>query len=413
MITPPILDNELQRQAAVEKYKLLDTMPEESYDSITFIISTICDAPISLITLVDKNRIFLKSRNGIDLSESPRDTSFCGHAIAGNDDVMIVPDARKDKRFKGNPIVDNFKAIFYAGAPLIDKNGYKLGTLCVYDHRPKTLTENQINALKAMAKQVMSLFEERFKTFELQQLKAQVDLRNQELKDFAGIVSHDLKAPLSNIIMISELLRKGEKNLSQQSNEYLGYLKESSNSMSRYIDGMLQFYRSEELVSEDYDEVSYVDLMEEVIALTVLNESVQVRYVPEKDTTLITNHIALKQILVNLISNAIKYSDKKHTKIDVQLIKHQAEYELSVRDNGSGIPPEKINSVFKLFYVGAKQDRNGKQGTGIGLATVSRLLEHMNGSITVDSKLGKWTEFKIHLPIKGTTNFPAFKTPEN
>ncbi|AUC80095.1 ATPase [Nonlabens sp. MB-3u-79] len=403
MISPPIPDNEHLRQAAVEKYRLLDTMPEESYDNITSIISTICDAPISLITLVDKNRTFIKSRNGLDMSESPRDTSFCGHAIAGNEEVMIVPDAREDKRFKGNPLVEGFKAIFYAGAPLIDKNGYKLGTLCVYDHQPRTLTEKQVDALKAMAKQVMSLFEERFQTFELQKMKEQVEVRNQELKDFAGIVSHDLKAPLSNIIMITDLLRKGEKNLSQQSDQYLGYLKESSNSMSRYIDGMLQFYRSEELVSEDYDEVSYVDLIEEVIAMTVMDESVEVRYIPEKDTTLITNEIALKQILINLISNAVKYSDKDHTHIDIKLIKHQEEYELTVRDNGSGIAPENINSVFKLFYVAAKQDRNGKQGTGIGLATVARLLEHMDGRITVDSQLGEWTEFKIHLPKKVKT----------
>ncbi|QJP35511.1 GAF domain-containing sensor histidine kinase [Nonlabens sp. Ci31] len=400
MITPPIPDNELQRQAAVEKYRLLDTMPEESYDNITSIISTICDAPISLITLVDKNRNFIKSRNGLDISESPRDTSFCGHAIAGNDDIMIVPDAREDERFKGNSLVNDFKLIFYAGASLIDKNGYKLGTLCVYDHKPRTLTEKQKGALKAMAKQVMSLFEERFQTFELQKLKEQVDVRNQELKDFAGIVSHDLKSPLSNIIMIAELLQKGEKNLSKQSDEYLGYLKESSNSMSRYIDGMLQFYRSEELVSEDYDEVSYVDLIEEVVAMTVVDESVEVRYTPEKETSLITNEIALQQILINLISNAVKYSDKDHTKIDIKLITHQEEYEISVRDNGSGIAPENIDSVFKLFYVAAKQDRNGKQGTGIGLATVARLLEHMDGHITVESQLGEWTEFKVHLAKK-------------
>jgi signal transduction histidine kinase len=137
--------------------------------------------------------------------------------------------------------------------------------------------------------------------------------------------------------------------------------------------------------------------------MTVMDESVEVRYLPEKDTSLITNKIALEQIFINLISNAIKYSDKDHTKIDIQLIKHKEEYELTVRDNGSGIAPENINSVFKLFYVAAKQDRNGKQGTGIGLATVARLLEHMDGRITVDSQLGEWTEFKIHLPKKVKT----------
>ncbi|GAK90619.1 two-component hybrid sensor and regulator [Nonlabens ulvanivorans] len=232
MIAPPIPKDEIERQAAVEKYKLLDTMPEENYDNITSIISSICEAPISLITLVDKDRNFLKSRQGVDLSESPRDISFCGHAIVSEEDIMIVPDAREDIRFKDNPLVEGLKAIFYAGVPLVDINGYKLGTLCVYDHKPRVLTTYQISALKAMAKQVMSLFEERFKTFELNRLGRILKDRNDELKDFAGIVSHDLKAPLSNILMISDLLKEDSTNLSPQSLEYLGYLKDSTKSMS-------------------------------------------------------------------------------------------------------------------------------------------------------------------------------------
>ncbi|MEP6429691.1 MAG: GAF domain-containing sensor histidine kinase [Nonlabens ulvanivorans] len=400
MIAPPIPKDEIQRQAAVEKYKLLDTMPEENYDNITSIISSICEAPISLITLVDKDRNFLKSRQGVDLSESPRDISFCGHAIVSEEDIMIVPDAREDERFKDNPLVEGLKAIFYAGVPLVDVNGYKLGTLCVYDHKPRVLTGHQISALKAMAKQVMSLFEERFKTFELDRLGNILKERNDELKDFAGIVSHDLKAPLSNILMISDLLKEDSNSLSSQSIEYLGILKDSTKSMSRYIDGMLQFYRSEELVTENYDNVSYVDLIEDVISMTVMDDSVEVIYIPETDTTLVTNEIALQQILINLFTNAVKYSDKSKTAIDVVLINHSNEYELHIKDNGMGIAPDRIQSIFKLFYIATQEDKNGKPGTGIGLATVARLLEHMNGRIEVSSELVKWTEFKIFLPKK-------------
>ncbi|AGC78339.1 GAF domain-containing protein [Nonlabens dokdonensis] len=398
MIAPPTPDNETKRQAAVEKYKLLDTMPEENYDNITSIISSICNAPISLITLIDKDRNFLKSRHGIDMSESPRELSFCGHAIAGEEEIMIVKDARKDVRFKGNPLVTDFKAIFYAGVPLVDSNGYKLGTLCVYDHEPRELDQHQIKSLKAMAKQVMSLFEERYKTFELEKLQIKLQDRNNELKDFAGIVSHDLKAPLSNIIMITQLLNDGDEKLSKQAKEYLGYLKESSTSMSRYIDGMLMFYRSDELVTDEYDSVSYVDLIEDVISMTVLDDSTKIHYIPENDTTLLTNEIALKQILINLVTNAVKYGDKEQTIIDITLKDHLHEYEIIIKDNGRGIPTDKIDSVFKLFFVAAEEDRHGKQGTGIGLATVSRLLEHMDGTISVSSEVGKWTEFIIHLP---------------
>lgn len=400
MIAPPILDNESERQAAVEKYQLLDTMPEDNYDNITSLIANICQAPISLITLLDKDRNFLKSRHGVDMSESPRELSFCGHAIAGDEEIMIVPDARKDIRFQGNPIVTDFKAIFYAGVPLVDSNGYKLGSLCVYDHQPRILKDNQIKALKAMAKQVMMLFEERYKTFELEKLQSKLKERNEELKDFAGIVSHDLKAPLSNIIMISELLKEGETSLSDQSLEYLGYLKDSSKSLSRYIDGMLQFYRSEELVTDEYDQVSFVDLIEDVISLTIVDDTATVVYMPDIDTTLITNEIALKQVLINLVANAVKYGNKTPTKIEINFVDDLNEYEIKVRDNGTGIAPENLNSIFKLFFVAAKEDRNGKQGTGIGLATVAKLLEHMNGSISVQSSLGEWTEFTIRLPKK-------------
>jgi signal transduction histidine kinase len=399
MIKPAININEKHRLAAVKKYKLLDTMPEDIYDDITSIVANICDVPIALITLIDEDRNFFKSKFGVDLSESSRDTSFCGHAINSDDELMIVPDARQDDRFIDNPLAVDFNIIFYAGANLTDVNGYKLGTLCVYDHRKKELTDSQKRALKAMAKQVMRLFEQRYQNFKLEETQRLLKNRNEELKDFAGIVSHDLKAPLSNIMMITDLLNETEKNISAKSKEYLGRLKDSSASMSRYIDGMLTFYKSEELVTKDYDEVSYIDLIEDVISMTMLKDEATVIYKPTEETTLFTNLIALEQILINLVTNAVKYSDKDQTIIEISLETTEEWYTFTIRDNGSGIAPKKIDSVFKLFYVATENDRNGKQGTGIGLATVARLLEHMNGSISVKSQLGKWTEFTFTVPV--------------
>jgi signal transduction histidine kinase len=399
MIKPLYQINESERQSAVEKYQLLDTMPEENYDNITSIVASICDAPIALITLIDKDRNFLKSRHGVDITESPRDLSFCGHAINGDDELMIVPDAREDERFIDNPVVNDFNIIFYAGANLVDSNGYKLGTLCVYDHRKRTLNEAQTSALKAMAKQVMMLFEQRHQNFVLKATQAELQNRNDELKDFAGIVSHDLKAPLSNVMMITDLLRDTEKSLSDKSKEYLARLKDSSASMSRYIDGMLTFYKSEELVSDDYDEVSYIDLIEDVISMTILKDDATVIYKPTQETTLLTNLIALEQILINLVTNAVKYSDKEKTVIEISLVTTSKNYVFKVRDNGSGIAADKLGSVFKLFFTASENDRNGRQGTGIGLATVAKLLEHMNGKIAVESKIKEWTEFTVSIPI--------------
>ncbi|MGB5983324.1 MAG: GAF domain-containing sensor histidine kinase [Nonlabens sp.] len=399
MIIPEIGAGERKRIAAVQKYQLLDTMPEDSYDDITSIVATICDAPIALITLMDNDRNFFKSKLGVDFDESPRNLSFCGHAINSDEELMIVKDARLDERFIDNPIVKEFNIIFYAGASLIDKNGYKLGTLCVYDHEPRTLNDQQEHALKAMAKQVMVLFEQRYQNILLEKTTKELEERNSELKDFAGIVSHDLKAPLSNIIMITDLLKKTESDLMDKSLSYLKHLKESSASMSRYIDGMLSFYKSEEMVSAGYEEVSYIDLIEDVISMTVLDNSATVIYKPTEETTLITNPIAVEQILINLVTNAVKYGDKEKTVIEIYLETDDDMYHITIKDNGRGIEPEKIDSIFKLFYVASEQDRNGKKGTGIGLATVAKLLKHMEGRITVSSEIGKWTKFKVSIPI--------------
>ena len=123
--------------AAVRSYHLLDTLPEKDFDNITALTANICDVPISLVTLLDADRNFLKSHYGIPFNESPRDISFCGHAILEESNIFIIEDARKDNRFKDNPLVTEMNAIFYAGVRLVNSEGYPLGTLCVFDTKPK------------------------------------------------------------------------------------------------------------------------------------------------------------------------------------------------------------------------------------------------------------------------------------
>lgn len=133
MIEPTFPKNEQERQLAVERYEILDTLPETCFDDITALICDISGAPISLITMLDRDRNYLKSHHGVPFTESPRNISFCGHAINSGDEIMIVEDARLDERFHDNPLVSEFNAIFYAGVPLQTPDGYKLGTLCIYD----------------------------------------------------------------------------------------------------------------------------------------------------------------------------------------------------------------------------------------------------------------------------------------
>ena len=157
-------DEEERRLKALAEYRILGTEPESCYDDITQIAARTCHVPISLMTLIDKDRQWFKSKVGFKTSETRRDWSFCTHAIKENI-PLIVNDAYQDKRFINNPLVTGDPKIrFYAGFPLKNNDGNKLGTLCVIDRKPGSLDEEQCSIMELLAKQIVSFLElrERF-----------------------------------------------------------------------------------------------------------------------------------------------------------------------------------------------------------------------------------------------------------
>jgi anti-sigma regulatory factor (Ser/Thr protein kinase) len=159
--------SEKERLQALRSYKILDTDPEKSFDDLTILASHICETPVALITLIDSDRQWFKSRVGVSVSETPREVSFCATAIQQSD-LFVVPDASKDPRFSANPfVVSDPKIRFYAGAPYTSSDGHRLGTLCVLDMVPRQLTSSQENALLALSRQVQAQFELRKHLLEL------------------------------------------------------------------------------------------------------------------------------------------------------------------------------------------------------------------------------------------------------
>jgi PAS domain S-box-containing protein len=156
---PAIPANEQQRLRALHRYDVLDTPPDPSFDALTTLAANIMDVPIALISLVDADRQWFKSRYGLDAPQTPRDVSFCGHVVAG-EAPLFVSDAQKDVRFADNPLVTGAPRVrFYAGMPLRTPDGFVLGTLCAIDHEPKALTLRQQEALALLARQVIELLE--------------------------------------------------------------------------------------------------------------------------------------------------------------------------------------------------------------------------------------------------------------
>lgn len=157
---------EAERLAALRRYRVLDTPPEQVFNELVFLARTICGTPIALITLVDADRQWFKARLGLDAVETPRSVAFCTHAILGHD-LMVVPDAQRDARFRNNPLVTSPPFIrFYAGAPLRTPDDLALGTLCVIDRVPRVLSGEQKHALKSLGEIVVEQLEARRRELE-------------------------------------------------------------------------------------------------------------------------------------------------------------------------------------------------------------------------------------------------------
>lgn len=198
---PTVQHDETARLAALRKYRILDTEPERAFDDLALLASQICETPIALITLIDADRQWFKARTGIAETETPRAVSFCTHAIEQHD-LFVVPDARDDERFRDNPFVTGSLFVrFYAGAPLVTPEGHALGTICVIDSKPRTLTGEQREALDALRRQVQAQLELRRNLDELRAALAARDhaeadvVRLSRLIPYCSTCQMDLTVP--------------------------------------------------------------------------------------------------------------------------------------------------------------------------------------------------------------------------
>ena len=389
---PPI--NEDQRLKALKNYNILDTLPQAEYDNITYIASYICKTPISLVSLIDEKRQYFKSHLGLDILETSRDVSFCAHAIHNHNEVFTVSDARLDERFHDNPLVtDEPKVVFYAGMPLVTKEGHALGTLCVIDREPHHLTDEQKEVLKRLSQQVMYLLELRQKRFLNKTLQHKLEAYAQDMGAFAYSASHDLQEPLRTAKSFLELLERTHADkFDETGKKYMQLAVGSMSRMTQLINDLLEYSRSGNS-DEDCDDMDLRKVVEDIaemnkLIITEKGVQLELGVLP----VIKISKAAITQLMHNLIGNAIKYQApglKPIIKINASDL--DTHWQISVKDNGIGIEEENQKVIFKIFK--RVKTQGAYVGSGIGLAICKKIVQHHGGEIWVESEYGKGRTF--------------------
>ncbi len=266
MIIAELPPDEELRLADLVSYDILDTAAEEDFDELVELAGQICNCPISLITLLDKDRQWFKAKTGLEDGGTPRDIAFCAHAIL-QDEVFVVDDATKDERFFDNPLVTGDLGIrFFAGAPIVSPSGYNMGTICIIDKAPKKLSDAEERALVLLSKQVTKLLELRNKnkllrkraeeiiTLKGNMINRAIRVQENDKKAIALTLHEDMAQSLASSIMyIKMAIDKDEKRLplmqlaKQQLNDMLADIRDLSNSI---IPATIDWIPAENLVTE-------------------------------------------------------------------------------------------------------------------------------------------------------------------
>ncbi|OKH15227.1 hypothetical protein NIES208_12710 [[Limnothrix rosea] IAM M-220] len=460
--TYPVPDNESQRLEALRDYGILDSLPEQSFDDLTAIAAQICGTPIALISLIDDERQWFKSHLGLNSTETPREQAFCAHAIMQSEPVMVVPNALEDKRFAENPLVtDDPNIRFYAGAPLVNSDGYALGTLCVIDQQPRELDVSQKNALAALGRQVIAQLELSKQTrllnqelaisdqkqnelaSTLRQLKqTQTSLINAEKMSTLGHlvrgIAHEINNPINFIYGNIQSLKTYTKELLELIDLYQKEVKEPSLELTTFskeidldylINDLPHLFRSMQSGAERIE-----NIVKSLRLLAHLGEkgrkSINVNTNLEAILDLLQAQIDEQKLEIELVKD---YDEKLpnitcdagavnhavmlilHNAIDALKegvgIEHSEDAKPRISVSSRIINPGKICISIADNAMGIELSKQEKifepffstkpigQGTGLGLAICRQTIDQHNGELCCYSRVNFGTTFDIVLPV--------------
>ena len=390
----------LDRVKKLKSLGILDTPEESFFNEIVKTASLVCEAPISLITLLDEDRQWFKAKCGTDLTETPVSTAICIHTVEETNGYLEIEDLNEDSRFQNDPFVlndPNLKS--YLGVSLKIETGEKIGTVCVLDFKKRKFTEKQINCLSTLARWTSRLIEEKAKAKIVENQLKTLELINKNLENFAYMVAHDIKAPLRNVNNFSNLILNHEFSPKDSNiKEYAGFICQSSDLLGSLVDKLLDYSRQIQISEDEFDFFNLNNLIEEVIyVLDIGKEELQYN-VDTNEMMVFASRDILRQVIQNIISNAIKYKDRKKEiqALQIKLDKIDSFYTIEFSDNGLGISKERLDEIFQLF----NKDNENRFSTGVGLSVVQGLLNKIGGNIKVESQLFIGTKVVVSIPEK-------------
>lgn len=421
---PP--DNEEERILSLEHLGVLDSEPEQSFDDVVLLAKTLCNVPIALVSLVDRERQWFKACVGLDVRETHRDLAFCAHAILAPAEVLVVEDTLQDPRFQHSALVLGPPFIrFYAGAPIRSDSGLPMGTVCVIDTQPRSLSEPERVGLLALARQTAALLELRLLNQQREEhaneLLARLDesqghsrevelsLRHAQRVSSLGMVTasiaHDFNNLLQALYASFQLVRMRARrptDVEQLSDTGLQAVEQGRQLVNQLMACVRQ--DGSDLICVDISE--RVEAMQELLLHTVTTDISLSFDLKARGFGVLCDETQLQAVLINLLVNARDalagsgqvHVATGHLSIEDDLELTQGDYlVLSVTDNGPGMDSEIAAKVFEPFFTTKPLGK----GTGLGLSRVREFALSAGGGVKVNTAPGIGTTMSLYLRALG------------
>jgi signal transduction histidine kinase len=392
------------RVATLERYEVLERPPRSELLALVDLAARVADVPMATINLLTDAEQHQVATYGFDAGVCSYDDAMCTAVLDGGAPIVTY-DAREDERFSSNPFVtgDLGNVRFYASHPLVSPEGVTIGTLCVFDDKPRHLGIDQAGMISTLASRVMDVLELELRTRqlegtvgELQAARARLETSNERLAAFAGQVSHDLKNPLTALELSLGLMEEEVEDLGALDGALGQLLTRASRGATRMeamINELLDFARlggNPQLVDIDLNPVVAEAVADVDGALS--QGSVTIHELP----TVPGDATQLRVVIQNLLANAAKFTVKgEEPRVEVSGGRVGDQWRIEVADRGRGVPEEHRERVFEPL---ARVDKS-EPGNGIGLATCRRVISAHGGTIGLDPRPGGGTIAWFELPV--------------